>query len=530
MIPFGKIRSLPVSSFHTSSTSSTSVVRRHPFIIQTTLTSKRMVLMLRQHQSSRTTATTTSSVTKIPQPIPIPSMWKRMYTEITKRPIEYATIPIVAAFVGISTNWMGVKMLFYPIDYVGTTELYPRPPHAPYGYFGWQGVVPTKTEPMAQRLVDIITKRLLSIDEAFHRLDPQVTSQLLVPIVEETIRTDCGTYWSILLHPVLPYILTYVLTNLQKDKAIEHILDIDTLVLNAFVRDKVILVDLFQKVGRVELKFLVESGFGFGLLLGIGQMMVWAVAPQSWTLPVAGALVGYITNWIAIKLLFEPADPIPIGPFILQGLFESRQVEVSNEFGNFLNSRVLQSYSILDGLVKGGEGGLFYEFLRQQLPYPIPKHILLAAIKAIQQTANEPERYPELHEYVTRQMDISNTLSTRLKLLQPKEFEDLLHPVFQEDEIILIATGGVLGFLAGLIQTQIGWGGPKAIRNSILLMISALAASAIFFVNNDGAKADDVAIVGLGTDNKEFVEEDIIDIVLVPPMLLRRNTVLRKRE
>jgi hypothetical protein len=259
-------------------------------------------------------------------------------------------------------------------------------------------------------------------------------------------------------------------------------------------------------------------------------MLVWAIAPQAWTLPLAGALVGYVTNWIAIKLLFEPADPIPLGPFILQGLFESRQVEVSNEFGNFLNLRVLQSYSILDGLVKGGDDGLFYEFLRQQLPYPIPKHILSAAIKAIQQTANEPERYPELHQYVTKQLDISNTLSTRLKLLQPKEFEDLLHPVFQEDEIILIATGGVLGFLAGLLQTQIGWGGPQAIRNSILLMVSALAASAVFFVNNDVAPADEkiAAIIYGGKD--VIVEEDIIDIVLVPPMLLRRNTVLRKVE
>ena len=48
-----------------------------------------------------------------------------------------------------------------------------------------------------------------------------------------------------------------------------------------------------------------------------------------WTLPVAGALVGYVTNWLAIKLLFEPAEPVPLGPFTLQGLFEKRQPEVS---------------------------------------------------------------------------------------------------------------------------------------------------------------------------------------------------------
>jgi hypothetical protein len=41
--------------------------------------------------------------------------------------------------------------------------------------------------------------------------------------------------------------------------------------------------------------------------------------------------VGYANNWIAIKSLFEPADPVDIlGLFQVQGLFESREIEVSN--------------------------------------------------------------------------------------------------------------------------------------------------------------------------------------------------------
>jgi hypothetical protein len=64
------------------------------------------------------------------------SIWQKL----KERPIEYATVPCVAAFVGIMTNWMGVKMLFYPIDYWGTnSSLFPREELSPYGYFGWQG-------------------------------------------------------------------------------------------------------------------------------------------------------------------------------------------------------------------------------------------------------------------------------------------------------------------------------------------------------------------------------------------------------
>jgi hypothetical protein len=146
---------------------------------------KQYVYCRPSHNSTIRTTTTTTTTANTPKQQS--SILKRIWDEISKRPIEYATIPIVAGFVGISTNWLGVKMLFYPIDYVGS-DLLKRPKYSPYGYFGWQGVVPTKTELMAQRLVNIITKQLLSLPEAFSRLDSSKTSQLLSPIILNIIR------------------------------------------------------------------------------------------------------------------------------------------------------------------------------------------------------------------------------------------------------------------------------------------------------------------------------------------------------
>ena len=240
--------------------------------------------------SIRTTTTTTSQRTSF--------TWRHIWQQVRQRPVEYASIPCVAAFVGITTNWMGVKMLFYPIEYMGIN--WQRWPDTPYGLFGWQGVVPTKTEQMAGRLVVIVTQRLLSLDEAFGRLDPEQLTQLLLPAVQAQIAQDCGMAWSTALQPVLPLLLKHLLYKLQDE--IDSCLDLHTIVLDAFVRDKVVLVDLFQKVGRVELEFLVNSGFGFGFLLGLAQMGAWAAAPAAWTLPVAGALVGYVTNWVRCLL------------------------------------------------------------------------------------------------------------------------------------------------------------------------------------------------------------------------------------
>ena len=364
-------------------------------------------------------------------------------------------------------------MLFYPVDYHGL-EL-KRWEKTPYGLFGWQGVVPTKTDLMAKRLVTIITEKLLSLDEAFDRLDPNQLSTLLLPGIEDSVAAALGGQESLTgrcyawaVNQALQWLMPHLVTSLKRE--IDQVLDLEKVVLSAFVRDKATLVDLFQKVGRVELDFLVNSGFGLGFLLGLGQMVCWAAHPAAWTLPAAGALVGYVTNWIAIHMIFEPAEPVEIlgGLVEIQGMFESRQVEVSDEFGDFMQKRVLTAAELLQDMALGGEDGDLYKFLRRHLPYPIPSEILTAAVDGIAKIAADPVKYADVHLYVNDRLDIRETLSRRLKTLSPTEFEDLLHPVFQEDEITLIATGGVLGFTAGGLQTQLGWGGINAVPRYVV--------------------------------------------------------------
>ena len=49
-----------------------------------------------------------------------PRTFYEICIELRGSPLQYATIPAVAAFLGLYTNWVGVKMLFYPIEYTGT--------------------------------------------------------------------------------------------------------------------------------------------------------------------------------------------------------------------------------------------------------------------------------------------------------------------------------------------------------------------------------------------------------------------------
>eukprot|EP00808_Paulinella_micropora_P020819 g28620.t1 len=394
-----------------------------------------------------------TTVTTLRTARPVVTRYGRMVAELAARPLAYLTIPVVAALVGLVTNWMGVQMLFYPIEYVGV-DWY-RDQDSPYGLFGWQGVVPARTRVMAIRLVHVVTSKLLRLTEAFAQVDPDQLATLLQPTISDAIRRDApnGEWWSWALQPFLHWALKGVVVEIQNH--IEDVLDLEEVVMNAFLRDKAVLVDLFQHVGRVELEFLVTSGLYFGFLLGLGQMAVWAatVAPHRYSLPLAGAFVGYATNWIAIKLLFSPAEPVPLGPFQIQGMFEKRQPEVSKEFSEFLADRVLTSPLLIEELVDGKHKKVFAQLVRASVPFPIPDSVVDACLAGLRDLGQQPRSHLT-HVYMADTLNIQTTLQQRLLGLSAVEFEDLLHPVFKEDEITLIAVGGVLGALAGLLQAR----------------------------------------------------------------------------
>ena len=95
-------------------------------------------IVLRHHQrytfTTTFTATTSATIaanTAITRGTVGPRNLREIFQELRKSPLQYATIPAIAACMAMYTNWIAVKMLFYPIEYMGT-EWY-REEFVPYG-------------------------------------------------------------------------------------------------------------------------------------------------------------------------------------------------------------------------------------------------------------------------------------------------------------------------------------------------------------------------------------------------------------
>jgi uncharacterized membrane protein YheB (UPF0754 family) len=433
-----------------------------------------------------------------PQPLeekdePSGNIFQKARHKFQARPGAYLLIPVIAAFVGWFTNYLAVQMIFYPIQFRGI-PLYRRP-EVPLGLLGWQGIVPCKTRTMSEALVNMVTSELVTVPEAFAKLDPRKLARLLAPQVPDlgstvitnvlaerhalkTIASFPFSLWTGItrrLTPLFQIADLHILTNVFKDliQNCQDIFSLENCVVDQMMMDRGKLGELFQKVGQKELDFLTNSGLWFGFLLGLIQMTVALVWENPWALSIGGMIVGLATNWLALKWIFEPIHPTKIGPFTIQGMFLRRQPEVAAEFSKFFASKIVNSKQIWNSILTDpSTTPALAEVLSRHIRWllnivsfglfqghPSSGTVQKVTLETITQLPHHLSA--GLHQYVDKALGLEKILRVQMEAMSPEKFERVLHPIFEQDELTLIIAGGVLGFAAGLIQQGIETGAIK---------------------------------------------------------------------
>lgn len=399
---------------------------------------------------------------------------------------QYFLIPWIAGAVGYFTNVLALFLTFYPLEFWGIPLL--RVPGQPWGFFGWQGIIPSKARKMASLSFDLFTEKLFSISELFSRLDADEFSKvmedslllLMDKVISEAAMEYMPSVWTQLPQAVKDDIIVTAdtenkafLAGFMKDMQahVDDVVDIKTVAVDECAMNKEKIVKVFMECGDQEFVFIKQSGFYFGFLFGVLQMCVWFFYNEDWVLPVFGFLVGWVTNFLALKVIFSPLNPIPMfgGRFVLQGIFLKRQVEVSEIFSRVVMTEILTIDKIWKSIFTGPLSHNFFAMLRAHTLVFVDKLIheiqplAIAALGGAEFARmkesiakNVMDSLPLIidhsFEYTQRALDMEETVKNRMQELPPAEFEGVLHPAFQEDEIQLVALGGVLGALVGVLQ------------------------------------------------------------------------------
>ncbi len=383
-------------------------------------------------------------------------------------------IPVISAVVGWFTNVVAIKMMFHPVDFMGI------PP-----YLGWQGVIPTNALRLAKMSNALITGKLLSLRqlfdasfsaEAFQGKLGAVIDDITEQVIDEVATKHAKPVWDnageFMQNKVRAQVrveIVDVTRAIAMDMAddIDNILNIEKTILDAMERHKALMGEMFYEVGRKEFKFIERSGLYFGFLLGIVQMVVWVQYPAPWILPAAGFGVGYLTNWIALRLVFQPREAVKIGPMTVQGLFHKRQAEVAEAFGRTVATKVLNADNIVISVMDSPGATRMNEIVEQRVGELIDKYEAHPMATMVLPAEERPALRAELLERIQKEwpkpggffhtfsgeaVDLQGELESRMAALDRASYEGVLRPAFQQDEWKLILAGAVLGATAGILQ------------------------------------------------------------------------------
>jgi len=189
-------------------------------------------------------------------------------------------------------------------------------------------------------------------------------------------------------------------------------------------------------------------------------------------IPVISAFIGWVTNWVAIKMLFHPREPIHLLGITVQGIFPKRQRQFAERLGKMVSEELL-SFSDIQTRVTNPENlrrlmpiveEHVDEFLRRRLTELFPVISMFIGEKTIGELKthfmNELERiFPILMQrymnHLQSELDLEKIVVDKVTALTSDRLEALLMSVMAREFRFVEILGGILGFLIGLLQVAI---------------------------------------------------------------------------
>ena len=415
--------------------------------------------------------------------------------------ISLLTIPLFSGAIGYATNWTGVWMLFHPLRFRGfrlpglapLARLLPRKiqqiPGVMVGGVGWQGIIPSRAAKMGSIAVDKGIAKVGSARDFYDQLDRRALAEHVLnssqgeigDLVERVMQRENPQVWRDLppqlrarihrrVEEQLPEVIPDVVDAIGDN--IDDLLDPKLMVIHHIEANPELANKVFESVGDKELKLIINLGFVFGFIFGIPVAILTAVLHTPLVLLVGGPIVGWVTNWLAILMIFEPVAPRKFGPFTLHGLFLRRQHEAADVYAHVIADDIVTVHNIgvelLEGVRADKTRVVIANALRPAIDRaagPLLPAVRLAvgprqydairegiAVGAVEQTMT-PLTDPEFNRRQSRELHA--LFVERIRELPAGDFSEMMRSAMREDEWLLLAHGAVLGVVGGLVHMAV---------------------------------------------------------------------------
>jgi uncharacterized membrane protein YheB (UPF0754 family) len=354
------------------------------------------------------------------------------------------------------------------------------------GGIGWQGIVPSRSAKMGSLAVDSGIAKLGTPREFFKQLDPEKISAQIVEntrsdvpeVVEKVMCREDPELWSELPSQVKKLVIQRVQAQLpdivdelteQIGENIDQLVDVKLMVIKRFEPE--LANRIFLDMGERELNFIKNFGFVFGFIVGIPVAAIMAFT-SAWILVGLGPVIGWVTNQVALWMIYEPPDWRRYGPIRFKGLFIRRQPEVSEVYAKIVSEEILTVAEFGKELLHGPQSDRTRALIENAMR-PVIDNAVGRARAAVRVAVGSREydtiRRAFASEPVERMMVplsdrefsagqakmMGKLIVERMREMSGADFGEMLRTATREDEWLLLLHGAVLGLIGGLIHTGI---------------------------------------------------------------------------
>ena len=185
-------------------------------------------------------------------------------------------------------------------------------------------------------------------------------------------------------------------------------------------------------------------------------------------LTVVGGIIGWVTNVLAIKMLFRPIHPIkiPLTNFKLQGLIPQRRNEIAKSIGVSVESELIRMHDIIEQLVTEENKTEVIEAIKRRvltavelkLPSLIPGSIKQKMLEYVgEQIDSEAgailnHTIDDLTKKATDKIRIGDMVAEKINEFELEKIEEMILELSARELKHIEVLGGVLGAVIGLLQ------------------------------------------------------------------------------
>lgn len=186
--------------------------------------------------------------------------------------------------------------------------------------------------------------------------------------------------------------------------------------------------------------------------------------------PLLGGVIGWVTNFLAIKFLFRPRKPLKLGVFVVQGVIPRRRRELAKEVGSIVATELLSRDEIASALnspeIRMRMAGLAGEAVAcrvQENPIliPFPRSVRERLGEMVARAVRREVkiiltgRGSDMTGRVMSTVDLGALVEKRLDAMEWDALESIVYSVVGRELRLIEVMGGALGALVGLAQALI---------------------------------------------------------------------------